>query len=471
MKKTFSVIINNRDLVSWPKQMVENILGLSGVAEILILDNGSSSRDLMRWYKDIEIPVHFLENLGHTAPWESGLVASLNNDLYVVTDPDLDLSELPTDALEQMALVLDEHPRLGKIGLSLRTDDIPDSSPYYNHVLTYEAIIQSRPHPASPLILDAPVDTTFALYDRNHLSSYAVTGARMKPPYCARHLPWYVTEPDEEFSYYLRNAKSKHSSYKSFTGFTDKGPYETLYRNRSIGKVSTKWDSYLPLYDKWLAPFRNDSVNLLEIGVQNGGSLEIWSQYFERAKVLIGCDINPAVANLKYSDERIHVIPHSATTPVAQTTVDTLAPDGFDVIVDDGSHRSLDTISNFLTYFPRLKAGGLYFVEDMHCAYWSEYGGGLFNCRSASTFFKSLADVVNSEHFRGGANLSLLFESFFNDGTVPALFTENSIMSVHFYNSVFIIEKSPPGRSPCLGEVVIVGDDAIVDGRVLAHRK
>ena len=49
----------------------------------------------------------------------------------------------------------------------------------------------------------------------------------------------------------------------------------------------------------------------------------------------------------------------------------------YDVIVDDAAHTSANVISNFHRYFPKLKAGGVYFIEDTHSSYWESHGGGL----------------------------------------------------------------------------------------------
>jgi len=63
-------------------------------------------------------------------------------------------------------------------------------------------------------------------------------------------------------------------------------------------KVWDKWSSYLPFYQKLLTPHQNDPIRLLEIGVQNGGSLEDWSKYLPNAEAIIGCDINPKCGDL-----------------------------------------------------------------------------------------------------------------------------------------------------------------------------
>ncbi|NTW52387.1 MAG: class I SAM-dependent methyltransferase, partial [Chlorobiaceae bacterium] len=74
------------------------------------------------------------------------------------------------------------------------------------------------------------------------------------------------------------------------------------------GKVSDKWRLYLDVYDRIFDSYRDEPVNLLEIGIQNGGSLELWSKYFRNGKLFVGCDINKACEKLRYDDERIKVI-------------------------------------------------------------------------------------------------------------------------------------------------------------------
>jgi hypothetical protein len=71
------------------------------------------------------------------------------------------------------------------------------------------------------------------------------------------------------------------------------------------GKVSDKWSLYLNEYERLLSPYRKMKINLLEIGVQNGGSLEIWGKYFPHAKKIIGCDINPDCKKLSYENTRM----------------------------------------------------------------------------------------------------------------------------------------------------------------------
>ena len=41
--------------------------------------------------------------------------------------------------------------------------------------------------------------------------------------------------------------------------------------NQHEGKTSDKWELYLREYYRLLSPYRESSISLLEIGIQNGG--------------------------------------------------------------------------------------------------------------------------------------------------------------------------------------------------------
>lgn len=235
------------------------------------------------------------------------------------------------------------------------------------------------------------------------------------------------------------------------------------------GKVSDKWESYLELYDRLFAAFRDQPVRLLEIGVQNGGSLEIWSRYFPDAIRLVGVDINDACARLVYDDPHVAVVVADANTDAAEKHIVSLAP-SYDIIIDDGSHRSGDIVRSFARYFPRLEDGGLYVVEDLHCSYWAHFEGGLFNHDSAISFLKRLVDVVSFEHWGLDCSRASILEGILGTyGVTIEEATLSHIHSVEFFNSVCVVRKRPPADN-ALGNRVIAGtDEQVVAGR-LAHQ-
>ena len=446
-----TVIINNRDLLSWPKKMCEDISKMSHLQEIILIDNGSSNRKLLQWYKECPYKVVFLDNIGHTAPWDSGLINFIQTDFYVVTDPDLDLSQIPDDALLHLMNILKSHPELGKVGFSLLTDDIPENSPYFDHVNKYEKSLQGTLTTENTFI-NAPVDTTFALYDRRILNEYKICGARTLFPYIAKHIPWHITKADDEFKYYLEHANGSSSSYKWFTGFEPEGEFKKLFAQHANANKTSLWESYFPIYEKWLRPFKESKPSLLKIGIHEGDLLEVFKKYLKNASAIVGCDIDPKVDELFPDDPCIQIITGNASEGKTFQSVATKSPSGFDIIIDDGSHRSLETISNFILYFQLLKPGGIYILTNMQYAYHQEYDGGFFNSRSAANFFKLIFDLINIEHSRGDFSESQLFQTFFSKNPIPDFLKNGSIYSISAYNSIYVIVKSNQKQKPLIGK-------------------
>ena len=65
-----------------------------------------------------------------------------------------------------------------------------------------------------------------------------------------------------------------------------------------------KWENYFEIYESYFKKFQRKNIRLLEIGVQYGGSLKMWNEYFPNAKIF-GIDINPDCKNLE--DDNIDI--------------------------------------------------------------------------------------------------------------------------------------------------------------------
>lgn len=232
------------------------------------------------------------------------------------------------------------------------------------------------------------------------------------------------------------------------------------------GKVTDKWSFYLDAYENLLAPYRLEPIRLLEIGIQNGGSLDVWTRYFPNAERLVGCDINVACASLVYEDSRIGLVVGDANEDETQLRILDLSP-RFDVILDDGSHQSLDIVKSFTRYFPYLNEGGIYVAEDLHCSYWSAFGGGLFHPYSSVNFFKRLADIVNFEHWGVLGARADVIKSFLEEYNCNISATELAqIHSVEFLNSMCVIRKKRVAKN-VLGPRMIAGTEARVFPQLL----
>ena len=243
----------------------------------------------------------------------------------------------------------------------------------------------------------------------------------------------------------------------------------SLYENH-VGKVSDKWRSYLTLYDRELSDLRCDVRSLLEIGVQNGGSLEIWAKYFPAIQCIVGCDINPACRKLTYGDQRISVIVGDATN--AQTKAFVLAAAAeFDLVFEDGSHFPADVIAAFLHYWPHIRAGGAFVAEDLCCDYFPSHQGGIARKDTATRFFGQLTQVINHEHWANVTPVHSLFREFNISVPINADALCGTIASISFHNSVVIVRKARNITDTLLGARVVVGEVAVVDDRVLSIKQ
>ena len=236
-----------------------------------------------------------------------------------------------------------------------------------------------------------------------------------------------------------------------------------LYKNHS-GKVSDKWASYLNHYDKKLLSYQKLPIKFFEIGILNGGSLEIFSKYFSNAELILGCDIDPKCREIKYKykyeDGNIVVI--SGDVNQKETKDKIIKHAKFDIILDDGSHNSNDVVTSFCNYFEHLKDDGLFIVEDLHCSYWKEHRGGLFYPISSINFFKKLIDIINHEHWGIEKEKDWLLRGFSENFKIDTKNLElDKIHSIEFLNSLCFIKKKP-SKFNKLGKRLVVGEEAIV---------
>jgi hypothetical protein len=140
------------------------------------------------------------------------------------------------------------------------------------------------------------------------------------------------------------------------------GSLEDIY-SRSYQGVTDKGTahSYIAVYERLLEPYRKRDITLLEIGVWQGGSLLLWADYFPTGRI-VGIDVSlSAVLAAVHEVPRIVLIEGDATRPECIDRGITEV----DIVIDDGSHVLDEQVSSFLAIAPRLKAGGLYVIEDI----------------------------------------------------------------------------------------------------------
>ena len=199
------------------------------------------------------------------------------------------------------------------------------------------------------------------------------------------------------------------------------------YWLNNTGKKITKWTHYFPVYEKHFKPLTDKPIKILEIGILNGGSLQMWRKYFHPDSVIVGIDINPDCK--VHEEDGVHVrIGDQSDPEFLQSLIDEFGK--FDLVIDDGSHHVSHVNKTFQFLYPKIQNTGIYLIEDTHAAYWSSHGGSMDNPETINNVSKSMVDKINAEHTHGQIK--------------PDFFTyETKCMSV--YDSMVVFERGNVG--------------------------
>jgi len=199
---------------------------------------------------------------------------------------------------------------------------------------------------------------------------------------------------------------------------------ETYFYNNHDKQID-KWAHYFNIYNQYFSKYRNKEIVILEIGVFQGGSLQMWKNYFGTKAKIYGMDINP---NCKeFEEENIEILIGSQSDRNFLRRVKDQIPK-IDILIDDGRHSMRQQIITFEELFGHIKDDGIYFCEDTHTSYQIMYGGGYLRKGTFIEYSKKLIDLLNANF---SEQSSLKVNSF-----------TQSVNSIHFYDSIVIIEKA-----------------------------
>ncbi|WP_221391723.1 class I SAM-dependent methyltransferase [Dyadobacter sp. NIV53] len=194
------------------------------------------------------------------------------------------------------------------------------------------------------------------------------------------------------------------------------------------GNLIHKWDHYFDIYEKYFSKYQGKEINMLEIGISHGGSLQLWKKYFGDKVHIHAIDINPECK--KFEEENVTVYIGSQNEEVFLSDLARTLPE-MDIIIDDGGHTMSQQLVSFEYLYLKVKEGGVYIVEDTHTSYWTEFHGGLRNPESFIERSKRLIDSLYDNHIHDD-----------NDKKKVAVNEITShINGISFYDSMVVFEK------------------------------
>ena len=189
------------------------------------------------------------------------------------------------------------------------------------------------------------------------------------------------------------------------------------------GRIIHKWTHYFPIYEDHFRRYVDRPALLLEIGCGQGGSLQMWKRYLGPFAQIVGLDVLETCKGFEEDQIAVRIGDQSDAGFLDSVLAEFGTPD---IILDDGSHKMEHIRMSFAHLYPRMSTTGVYMVEDLHTAYWPEYGGGLRKEGSFIELCKDLLDELNADHTR--------------EALAPTDFTR-STLSLHFYDSVVVFER------------------------------
>ncbi len=196
------------------------------------------------------------------------------------------------------------------------------------------------------------------------------------------------------------------------------------YFRQNDDKLIHKWMHYFDIYDRHFSRFRNKKITILEIGVSQGGSLQMWKNYFGPDAMIYGIDIDPKCKDLE--EENVEIFIGSQSDRKFLREIIKKVPK-FDILIDDGGHTMKQQKNSYEELFQHVNENGVYLCEDLHTSYWLEYAGGHRRKGTFIEYSKKFIDFLNAHHSQ---QRSLKVNDF-----------TKSVESIHYYDSILVIEK------------------------------
>lgn len=138
--------------------------------------------------------------------------------------------------------------------------------------------------------------------------------------------------------------------------------FREYYYGHASGRGMWKWSCALDAYQRHLAPFAGRQLALAEVGVQSGGSLNMWKAILGSTCHVYGFDIDPACAKFADASTTITIGDQGNLDMWNKFFANTVSQ--LDAFIDDGSHQPHHMGTSVQVSIPHLKPGGLVSIED-----------------------------------------------------------------------------------------------------------
>ncbi len=123
-----------------------------------------------------------------------------------------------------------------------------------------------------------------------------------------------------------------------------------------------KAHGYSKYYERIFLKFKNDKINILEIGSFYGNASAALFFYFKNANIF-GADINPDMFNYKSQRLTSFYVNSSSELSLQKDLLEKKIQ--FKIIIEDASHMLKDQIISLFYLFSILQSGGYFIIEEL----------------------------------------------------------------------------------------------------------
>lgn len=171
--------------------------------------------------------------------------------------------------------------------------------------------------------------------------------------------------------------------------------------------VVLKPESYFTEYVRLLEKFRHKRLNIVELGIFEGGSTLMLADLFPNARILAldirdqNDDVLYHLDAMGYSDRvALHYgVSQSDEAALKERISDFFAGETIDVVIDDASHMYQFSKDSFEILFPLQSPGGLYAIEDWAWAHWANTAFDTWDGIALSSLIMQFVMAVGSKPY------------------------------------------------------------------------
>jgi hypothetical protein len=168
----------------------------------------------------------------------------------------------------------------------------------------------------------------------------------------------------------INDSTNNKPEEKSLLSILEKNPEITTDKNSvCFYKYNDKYKflqyhSYIEnFYEEYFSKYRDKKNSILEIGIDTGGSIALWHEYFSNSTI-VGVDIKKERLQNEYDEDKferaIYTYVKDAYDPIFINSLN-----NFDIIIDDGPHTFESQLVTIKNYLHKLNDGGLLVIEDI----------------------------------------------------------------------------------------------------------